>query len=221
MENKIINDDATSILRTFDADSIDLIVTDPPYLGRYRDRSGRTLANDDNAPAVMSTYAEMYRVLKPDSYCVSFYGWTAIDKFAEAWSTAGFRTVGHIVWPKTYASKTRHTEYRHESAYVLTKGNPALPKQPISDVQCWSYSGNKAHPTEKTVEVIAPLIRSFSSPGDLVLDPFLGSGTTAVAAALNGRRAIGIELEERYCDLARKRLAGVESFQRQAQKQAA
>jgi site-specific DNA-methyltransferase (adenine-specific) len=77
------------------------------------------------------------------------------------------------------------------------------------DVQRWEYSGNKAHPTEKAVSVLMPLIRSFSRPGDLVLDPFSGSGSTLVAAMLSRRRYIGIEIDTRYVDIARRRLAGV------------
>jgi site-specific DNA-methyltransferase (adenine-specific) len=66
------------------------------------------------------------------------------------------------------------------------------------------------HPTEKSVSVLQPLIRSFSRPGDLVLDPFSGSGSTLVAAALSGRRYFGIDLETKYVELARRRVAGVE-----------
>ncbi len=123
--------------------------------------------------------------------------------------------MGHIVWAKDYASRQGHTAFYHESAFVLVKGWPKKPENPISDVQPWSYTGNKAHPTEKAVSVIAPLIRAFSKPGDLVLDPFSGSGNTAVAAALNDRDYIGIELEERYCAHARKPLVGVQRFHTQ------
>ena len=192
--------------------SIDLIVTDPPYLVNYRDRAGRSLANDDNAAGVLPVFPELYRVLKPDSYCVLFCGWSAIAQFSAAWEAAGFKTIGHIVWAKGYTSRARHLQYRHESAWLLAKGRPRPPREPLPDVMRWHYSGNKSHPTEKAVEVIAPLIRAFSTPGDTVLDPFLGSGTTAVAAALAGRRYLGVELEERYCDLARNRLAGVARF---------
>ena len=214
MNHRIINGDSKTILSSFEPSSIDLVVTDPPYLVNYRDREGRTLANDDNPEAVLSVFDEVYRVMRPDSYCISFYGWNAVAAFSCKWQSLGFRVVGHIVWHKPYASKTVFAQYRHESAFILAKGRPALPANPISDVQEWTYTGNKAHPTEKAVSVIAPLIKSFSKPGDTVLDPFSGSGSTAVAAALNSRRAIGIELEKRYCFHALKRLAGVEKFQK-------
>ncbi len=207
--NQIICGEANQILSTFSANSVDLVVTDPPYLCRYRDRTGRTFANDDNPDVVLPVYDEIFRVLKPDSYCITFYGWAAIAEFAGAWAKVGFRSVGHIVWPKTYASRQGYAKYQHESAFILAKGNPQKPDQPISDVQPWAYTGNKTHPTEKAVSVIAPLIKNFSRPGDLVLDPFSGSGTTAVAAALNNRDYIGIELEQKYCDVAERRLEGV------------
>ena len=59
---------------------------------------------------------------------------------------------------------------------------------------------------------IEPIIQTFSRPGDLVLDPFSGPGSTLVAAALSGRSYLGIELESRYCQLAEKRLAGAARF---------
>ncbi len=207
--NQIICGEAAQTLATFSAECTDLVVTDPPYLVRYRDRNGRTVTNDDNAQAVLSVYPEIYRVLKPDSYCISFYGWTEIAAFSEAWKNAGFRTIGHIVWTKPYASRSGHTRYCHESAFVLAKGYPRKPERPINDIQRWEYTGNRAHPTEKAVSVIKPLIENFSKPGDLVLDPFAGSGTTAVTSLLHGRDYIGIELEQRYCEIARKRLSGV------------
>ncbi|MEM8635685.1 MAG: DNA methyltransferase [Pseudomonadota bacterium] len=210
--NEILCGDSNKILSTFPDHRVDLVVTDPPYLCRYRDRSGRTLANDDNPNAVLSVFREIYRVMKPNTYCISFYGWNAIAEFSQAWANAGFKTVGHIVWTKDYASRQGHTAYHHESAFVLVKGRPDKPDAPISDVRPWRYTGNKAHPTEKAVSVIAPLIKSFSKPGDVVLDPFAGSGSSAVAAALNHRDYIGVELEERYCRHARKRLEGVQRF---------
>lgn len=210
--NQIIHGDATQSLATFPDQCIDLIITDPPYLVGYRDRTGRTIANDENSEGVLPAFAEMFRVLKDDSYAVLFCGWSAIAQFSQSWTDAGFRTVGHIVWRKSYASSTWHTECRHESAWQLAKGYPAKPAAPVSDVLEWEYTGNKAHPTEKAVSILTPLVRAYSQRGGIVLDPFSGSGSTSVAAALEGRRYVGIELEQKYCHHARRRLAGVARY---------
>lgn len=208
--DQIIHGDCTAVLPTLPAESINLVVTDPPYGVRYRDREGRSIANDDCLDVVLGAFPDLYRVLKRDSLCVCFYGWNRIDEFFAAWTAAGFRPVGHIVWHKGYASSTRFLEARHEQAYLLAKGRPRPPPAPVPDVQPWEYSGNRAHPTEKAVGILTPLIRSFSQPGEVVLDPFSGSGSTAVASALCGRRYLGIELEARYCTIAERRLAGVQ-----------
>lgn len=212
ISNQIIHGDCINVLSSLPDKSIGLILTDPPYLVNYRDRSGRTIAGDNAESDVLKSFADLYRVLKPDSFCISFYGWSNIDKFFSAWTGAGFVPAGHIVFEKEYASKTRYLQYRHEQAYLLIKGRPAKPSKPLSDVQPWEYSGNRAHPTEKAVEILEPLVKSFSSPGDIVLDPFAGSGSTLVAAALSRRAYVGIELEGQYCELARKRLAGVARY---------
>lgn len=212
MINEIIHGDCNAILKELPPESVDLVLTDPPYGVRYKDRAGRSIANDDCLDTVLSSFAELYRVLKPNTLCVSFYGWNRVDEFFSAWRAAGFRPVGHIVWHKSYASSRRYLRAHHEQAYVLAKGRPLKPREPLGDVRAWSYSGNRAHPTEKAVSVLAPLIESFSQPGALVLDPFSGSGSTAVAAALSGRRYMGIELEERYCEVARRRLSGVQAY---------
>lgn len=210
-DNQIICGNSIEVLADLPGQSIDLVVTDPPYLCNYKDRYGRRVKNDNNASGVLPVFAELYRVLKSNRYCITFCGWSAIAGFATAWEEAGFKTVGRIVWPKPYASSQGHTAYFHEMAFVLAKGFPRKPMNPIDDVQPWEYSGNRAHPTQKAVSVITLLIRAFSAPNDLVLDPFLGSGTTAVSAALNDRRYIGIELEENYCALARRRLTGIKT----------
>ncbi|MEJ1960041.1 MAG: DNA methyltransferase [Gammaproteobacteria bacterium] len=211
-DNQIIEGDCLSILKTIRDASVDLVVTDPPYGVSYRDRGGRTVANDDRVENILGAFSDLYRILKPDTFCISFYGWNRIDAFFRAWTQAGFRPVGHIVWHKDYASRTGFLEARHEQAYVLAKGNPARPAQPLADVQPWEYSGNRSHPTEKAVSVLSPLVECFSRPGDLVLDPFSGSGSTSVAAALSGRRYLGIELDAGYCQVARRRLAGAARY---------
>ena len=211
MYNSIIQGDCSVVLKTLPSESADFVLTDPPYLVRYKDRSGRTIQND-SAPGVLNAFTDVYRVLKPNSLCVSFYGWNRVDAFFAAWKTAGFAPVGHIVFSKTYASAQRFVSYQHESAYVLAKGRPEMPAAPISDVLPWHYSGNHSHPTEKSVDTLRPIVDAFSKPGDVVLDPFAGSGSSLITAALLGRQFIGIELEQKYCELARRRLAGVTRY---------
>ena len=204
--NQIVNGDCLTVLPQLAARSVDFVLTDPPYLAHYRDRSDRKVINDDRAGWLTPAFAEIYRVLKPDRFCVSFYGWSQVDKFFAAWRAAGFRAVGHLVWPKRYASAWRFLGYCHEQAYLLVKGNPPLPTATIRDVLEWRYTGNRLHPTQKPVPSLKPVIEAFTERGDIVLDPFAGSGSTLLAAKILGRRYIGIELDAKYVKTAKRRL---------------
>jgi DNA modification methylase len=204
--NCIVHGDCIEIMRQMPAHSVDFILTDPPYLVNYRDREGRSIQNDIHSDWLKPAMAEAYRVLRPDRLAIMYYGWTRVDDFFAAWRAAGFTPVGHIVFRKTYSSRKRFLGYQHEQAFLLAKGRPPLPKYPIGDVIDMPYSGNKLHPTQKPVASLAKLICSFSLPGETVLDLFAGSGSTCAAAALTGRRYIGIELNEAYYTEAAKRL---------------
>jgi DNA modification methylase len=203
----IIHGNCIEVMAAMPARSVDFILTDPPYLAAYRSRDNQTVRNDDNADWLAPSFAAMHRVLKQDAFAISFYGWPKVDVFFAAWKWAGFRVGGHIVFRKRYASKTAFLEYRHESAYLLIKGNPAFPASPLPDVMDWTYTGNKLHPTQKSIHILKPLIESFTSPGQLVLDPFSGSGSTCVAAQRTGRHYVGIELDPVHCQTATARLA--------------
>lgn len=211
-QNQIIHGDAAEVLAELQEGAIDLVITDPPYLVNYKDRQGRSLQNDDNPDGVLPVFEPLARSLKEDAYMICFCGWSAIPKFSAAWEKAGLRIVSQIVWKKSYASRTGYTAYQHEMAYVLAKGNPRKPSYPISSVQDWIYSGNKNHPTEKSVENISSLVRCFSNPDDLICDPFSGSGSTSVASVLNGRNYLGIDIDEKHVATAKARLAGAESY---------
>ena len=196
--NAVLHGDCIDVMAAMVPGSVDFVLTDPPYLCRYRDRSGRTVANDDNDVWLRPAFAEIYRVMRQDSLCVSFYGWHAADAFIAAWRVAGFRIVGHLVFTKTYASSSRYTAARHECAYVLAKGNPHLPAAALPDVLPWQYTGNRHHPTEKPLSILKPLVSTFCPEGGLVLDPFCGSGSTLVAAQACGRDYLGIELSSEH-----------------------
>ena len=100
---------------------------------------------------------------------------TRLDAFVTCVRTeAGFDTVGHIVLAQALCFQ-QGASSRFSARVCLrfsTKGRPQKPARPLTDVQPWEYTGNKAHPTEKAIGVLLPLIRTFSRPGDLVLDPF-------------------------------------------------
>jgi site-specific DNA-methyltransferase (adenine-specific) len=196
--NSITHGNCIQIMRQMPVNSVDFILTDPPYLVNYCDRNGRTIRNDANADWLKPAMREAYRVLKHDHLAVMFYGWSKIDAFFEAWKETGFRPVGHIVFRKTYGSKSRFLSYHHEQAYLLAKGNPALPRNPVADVIDMPYSGNKLHPTQKPVTALAPLIRSLTLPGEIILDPFAGSGSSCAGAFLMGRKYIGVELDQEH-----------------------
>src|SRR5580700_11478383 len=132
--NNVIHANFLTAMPEPPAESIDFILTDPPYITRYKSRDGRTVPNDDNDAWLKPAFAEMHRVLDRDSFCVSFYGWPKADRFMQAYRAAGFRVVGHLMFPKRYASSTRFVQYQHESAHLLAKGNPRAPEKPIADV---------------------------------------------------------------------------------------
>ena len=204
--NQVIHGDCITVMQEMPSESVDLVVTDPPFVTRFRSRDGRVLAGDNTTHWIGPAYEHMYRVLKPHSCCITTYGWNTVDVFMRAWRAAGFRAVSHFVWVKRYASRVLFTRGQHQLAYLLIKGEPPKPADPPSDVLQWKYSGNLLHPTQQGVASLTPLIRAFSAPGDIILDPFAGSGTTAVAALYTGRRFIAIELVEEYYRIARDRL---------------
>lgn len=206
VRNTIRHGDCVKLMRRMDTASVDFILTDPPYACRYVDRSGRSVANDNNTRWIAPAFTEMHRLLKPGGLCVSFYGWHVADQFIKAWREAGFRITGHMVFRKKYPSSKRFLQHHHEMAYLLAKGDARTPSEPLCDVREWSYTGNRLHPTQKPVSALKPLIQSFCPPRGLVLDPFCGSGSTLQAAQEVGRAFVGIEIDYRHWQTASRLL---------------
>ena len=204
--NQIICGDCVEVMKEIPSESIDLVVTDPPYLVNYRSSDGRGYANDNpNDDSWLSpAMQEVYRVLKDNTFCVCFYGWHKVDQFLHAWRQAGFRTLEQFIWIKDYPSSVGMVQRFHEAAYLLAKGRPPRPQIVLRSILEWRYTGDELHPTQKPVIAILPLIMAYSKKGDIVLDPFAGSGTTAVAAHQLGRRSIGIEISKHYARIAQE-----------------
>jgi DNA modification methylase len=206
----IWNGACAEVLRTFPSASVDMVATDPPYLISYKGRWGAKLGvieGDADPSWLVPSFAEIWRVLKPDSFCFSFYGWPHADLFLTIWNAIGFRAVSHIVCVKDSIGLGHYTRSQHEPAYLLAKGNPERPTTALSDVFTWQREPLLYHPTQKPVATIARIIKAYSQSEAILLDPFMGSGTTLIAARSLGQRAIGIEIDRRYCDAASSRLA--------------
>ena len=204
--NTIVHADCTQFLPALPAESVDFILTDPPYLVSYKPRDGRTVSNDRNDTWLKPAFAEMYRVLAAHGFCLTFYGWPHADRFMQAFRAAGFRPVGHFAFPKPYVSSVGHVRSQHESAYLLAKGNPRTAK-PLSDVIQWDENtGNKLHPTQKPIAILTPFIASYSPVAGTILDPFAGSGSTLLAAKMLGRAWLGVEMDAKYHAVATQRL---------------
>jgi site-specific DNA-methyltransferase (adenine-specific) len=207
LRNTIIHADCVKALPALPDKTVDFILTDPPYLVSYKPRDGRSVSNDSDDSWLKPAFAEMYRVLAADGYCLTFYGWPHADRFMQAFRAAGFRPVGHFAFPKPYSSSVGHVRCQHECAYLLAKGNPRA-ASPLSDVVVWTENtGNKLHPTQKPTAILRPFIESYCPAEGTVLDSFAGSGSTLVAAKRLGRSYIGIEIDANCHSIATRRLA--------------
>jgi DNA modification methylase len=152
-------------------------------------------------------FAEIYRVMKDGTFCVSFYGWPHADLFVGLWKQLGFRLISHLAFVKKVWGLGRFTRGQHETAYLLAKGHPRIPEDPISDTIEWEREPEALHPNQKPVAALSPLIAVFAPLQGTVLDPFMGSGSTLRAARDFGLSAIGIEIEHKYCRYAAERMA--------------
>ena len=198
------------ILPQLETASIDFVLTDVPYLvafqGRW-DRRRAVIVGDDEATWLAPAFAEIFRVMRNNAFCVSFYGWPHADVFVGVWKELGFRLVSHLAFVKNVWGLGRFTRGQHETAYLLAKGHPAIPEFPISDTIEWEREPGAFHPNQKPVQALYPLIATYAPENGVILDPFMGSGSTLRAAKDFGLQAIGVEIEERYCRFAANRMA--------------
>lgn len=211
LENKIINADCLDILKQLPDKCIDLVLTDPPYRcisgGKNSSPgscSGILTVNDGkifkhNDIAFSEWVSEVYRVLKDNSdfYCMT--NTLNLFELHKVCSDAGFKLHNILVWEKTTATPNRwymkNCEYTlyYYKGYAKTINNPGS-----KTVHQFAIDNAKIHPTEKPPKLMEFYIDNSSSKGDLVLDCFSGSGTTAVACHNLNRRFICIEKDREY-----------------------
>ena len=204
-----------------------LIVTDPPYAVGYRGgRVGKDWEHklrQDGEKYWDKMSPDCYRELLTKSLHHAFqfsdekaalYLWFASVRIAaviEALSAAKWETRNLLVWVKNTFAGSLFAQYKHQYEpffYCYKKASSPRWFGPKNESTVWRHDKphrNEGHPTVKPLPLAIRALRNSSSRGDIVLDMFLGSGTTLIAAERIGRICIGTELEPRYCDLIRKR----------------
>ena len=202
--NKIYNQDCIEGLNGIKDNSIDLIIIDPPYGINYQSNRRKdkfeVIVNDD---VLFIPLDDLWRVLKPSGCMFIFYSHKVplIDN----------RVKNIIVWVKdnwTVGDLEGDFGNQYELCAFMPKNDFKLRSKRFSNV--WNFKridGTKSlHPTQKPTDLIRRLVKCGSNEGDLVLDCFMGSGTTAEACKQLKRNFIGFEISKEYCDIANKRL---------------
>lgn len=214
---KLMQGDCLELMKQIPDGSVDMVLTDPPYGMKYQsNRRTATdkfnkIAKDDDLCWIGDFCAEMRRVMKNNSAAYVFCSWHKVDVFKAALER-NFKIKNLLVWVKNnHGSGDLTGAYgpKHEFVFFVHKGRCLLRDGRRPDVLEFSkVSGSKmVHPTEKPVALIERLIKDASDEGDTILDPFMGSGTTGVAAKSLNRDFIGIELDEGYFNIAKDRIA--------------
>jgi adenine-specific DNA-methyltransferase len=214
---EVIQGDCLEVMAGMEARSVDAVVTDPPYGVDYRgkwnskwDTEWRRIKNDRELGWLPDWTVQLSRILVDDAFVVCFYSWQYAGLFLEAFCSAGFRPTSQLVFVKNQIGLGYHTRGAHEQAYLFVKGSPK-PQIVDSDVISWTRVKFPFHPTQKPLDSLIPLVSRFCPPDGLVLDPFAGSGSTLVACMKTGRRGIGIEIDPKYCEIARQRVREAET----------
>jgi site-specific DNA-methyltransferase (adenine-specific) len=193
--------------------SVDLIVTDPPYgmsfVSNYRKKKYKPIENDKDLKWLPSFIEKSYRVLKKNSNIYVFCSKHNISEFIQQIEKL-FTVKNIIVWVKNNTSMgDLKGSYADKTEFVIfaCKGKSTLRGFRGNNVLEFDRTGNKHHPTEKNVEMIKLFIEKSSDEGGVVLDPFMGSGTTALACKQLRRKYIGFEIDSNYVEIAQKRLS--------------
>jgi site-specific DNA-methyltransferase (adenine-specific) len=219
--------DALALLPEIPGGSIDLIVTDPPFAIDFKaqrlnyNRTGsnvlegyREIPEAEYAEFTRRWIGEAARVLAPHGSMYIFSGWNRLKDILEGIDTAGLTTVNHLIWKyqfgvftkKKYVTSHYHILFvvRDPKHYTFNKVDHYPEDVWVINREYWK--GRKKTPTKLPPELVKKIITYSSNQGDLVLDPFLGSGTVAVVARQEGRHFLGFEIVPDYFRFANEHL---------------
>ncbi|MCQ8893413.1 MAG: site-specific DNA-methyltransferase [Methanolinea sp.] len=225
----IYQGDALELLPRLPSGCIDIIVTDPPFAIDFRARRGNY---NRTGSRVLEGYREVdageyqeftsrwmsqaFRVLSPRGSIYVFSGWNRLKEVLIGLDQAGFHTINHLIWKFQFGVFTRRryvTSHYHILYAVKNPRDYTFHKQDHYPEDVWVipreyWKGRKKTPTKLPCEIVRRILSYSSDPGDIVLDPFLGSGTVALVASEMGRHFIGFEVVPGYFQFALARLAG-------------
>lgn len=221
----LVHGECPEALQKITSETVDLILTDPPYAveinklaakrlgsvdgGSYKDPDFKTFKSVLEKSAV-----EFYRILKPDTHCYVFFGPEFYQQTKEIFQSAGFEVREiPLIWVKEGGGFTDYeTKFmpRYEMILFCSKGLRRLNSVTDDVFECnRPLSTERFHTQEKPIALLSTFIKLSSLPNEVILDAFMGSGSTIVAATLLGRRSIGIEKEELIFTNAQERLRGL------------
>jgi len=236
MNNNLWNiylEDSLSYLKSLDDNSVDLILTDPPYGIEYsnnrRNKNGKIktengIANDnkDNLDFLSQIMKECYRVLKDGHHIYWFGRFDALSKQFIEFEKNGFIIKNSLVWLKNnhgtgdllYSYAPKHELILYGLKRTSKKIKPVRLKKledgrtRHNDILEFSKVSKKemVHDHQKPIDLLSFLIKKSTNEGDIILDPFMGSGSTIIAATKLNRKSIGIEIDNEIFNNAKKRL---------------
>lgn len=225
----LLHGDCLELMKGIPNNSIDLVVTDPPYSMNHSKggctnkamknkwkgnlQAGNTVINFDVAIKFSEWLPEVFRVLKDGAHCYIFCNDKNMQELLNEATKCGFRESNILVWIKNNATPNRYYMKNLEFVLFLYKGKA----KPIHDmgskcaVEVKNINGkSKLHATQKPVELLETYITNSSAENEVVFDPFMGSGSTGVACLNTGRRFIGMEIDQRYFNIALNRISEAE-----------
>ena len=226
--HKLIHGDCLESLKKMPNESIDLIVTDPPYPTTARGSAGNSggmLQKDINKKGKVFTHndidcekyaPEFYRVLKDGSHCYVMTNHLNLIHMLNTFTANGFHFIKSLIWDK--GNKIMGQYYMSQFEYILffRKGRAVrINDCGTSDIisvpnkKQKGEDGKNLHDTEKPVRLMDVLIKNSSNEGGLVLDPFMGIGAAGVSAVGNKRNFVGIELDNTYFEIAKNRIENI------------
>lgn len=207
-QNRLVNASCLEVLKELEPNSVDCVITDPPYGDNSGyGRNNRTIVNNEDPLLGLMAIRDCYPLLKTNSTAYFFLDvkhLPFIKLFIEQYTKYKIRD--WVVWDKVNMGMGHGFRKRHELILVLEKGKPKYNNLGLPNVLNFKRVNTDDHPHKKPIELLSQLVLQSTDIGDVILDPFAGSGSTLVAAKELNRKYIGIELDAEYARIAQERL---------------